>query len=105
MATTISYGLAVTAHFTLNKFLNFRNFERSTLSQFRTYGVVVVFLWIISMLLIEVGVRAFGLLPMQAKILAIAVNIPTGYVANRYLTFGGGIRGTWRRWQRSRWRR
>jgi len=100
LATTIAYVLAVTAHFLLNKFFNFRNFDRSTARQLRTYLVVVIFSWLVTLLVIEVSVRWLGWLPLWAKILAIVINIPVGFLANRYLTFGAGIGATLRKWQR-----
>jgi putative flippase GtrA len=98
-ATTIAYILGVTVHFILNKFLNFRSFERSTLRQLRTYLIVVVFCWIATLLIVEVGVK-WGFTPFGAKLVAIALNIPIGYLCHRYLTFGSGIsaavRQVWR---------
>ncbi len=98
LAVTIAYTLAVVSHFTLNKFFNFRNFERSTTRQLRTYLVVVVFCWIVTLIAIEIGVRV-GLSPLQAKLVAVVLNIPTGYLGNYYLTFGSGIRATLRKWR------
>ena len=97
LATTIAYTLAVGSHFTLNKFLNFRNCERSTARQLRTYLVVVVLCWMVTLLVIETGVRGLGLTPLSAKLAAVAINIPTGFLGHRYLTFGSGIRATLRR--------
>lgn len=105
VATTISYGIAVAVHFTLNKFFSFKSFDRSTASQVRTYLVVVIFSWLMTLVIIEGGVRLLGMPSLWAKILAIVVNIPVGYVCHRYLTFGEGIAAAWRRWQRSLSRR
>jgi len=100
VATTIAYALAVAVHFTLNKFLNFRNFERSILQQLRTYLAVVTFCWVITLIIVEVGVEVFALPPLGATIVAIAINIPIGFLGNRYLTFEGGIRAAWQRFRR-----
>jgi putative flippase GtrA len=102
LATTIAYAIAVTSHFTLNKFFNFKNFDRSTWRQLRTYLVVVFFCWAITVIVIETSVSWLGIVPLIAKLMAIAINIPTGFLANRYFTFGVGIRATLRRWQQ-RW--
>ncbi|MBD3881915.1 GtrA family protein [Phormidium tenue FACHB-886] len=101
LAASISYSLAVVCHFTLNKFLNFRNFERSTARQFRTYLVVVAFCWLVTLVVVESGVR-LGLAPLTAKLIAVGLNIPLGFLGHRYLTFGSGIRKAWHRWRRSR---
>ena len=100
LATTIAYVLAVTCQFILNKFLNFKNFERSTARQLKTYIVVVTFCWFVTVLVIEACVRWLRVPPVGGQLIAIAVNIPLGFVGNVYLTFGGGIRATLRRWQR-----
>ena len=100
LATTIAYVLGVTVHFILNKFFNFRNFERSILHQLRTYLIVVVFCWIATLLIVELGVR-WGLTPFGGKLVAIIVNIPIGYLCHRYLTFGAGISATIKRFRRS----
>jgi putative flippase GtrA len=105
LATTLSYGLAVVAHFTLNKFFNFKNFERSTLRQFRTYLLVVAVCWLITMLVIQIGINQLGLTPLQAKLIAVIVNIPIGFICHKYLTFGTGVRTKLRQLQRSRVRR
>lgn len=91
-AVTLAYVLGVCAHFTLNRTLNFRNFERSLHGQMGTYLVVVGCCYCISMGVIEAGFRLFHLAPFVAKTISVAVNIPIGYVGHRYLTFRGGIR-------------
>lgn len=105
LATTLSYGSAVVVHFTLNKFFNFKNFERSTLRQFRTYLLVVAVCWLITVLIIQIGIGRLGLTPLQAKLIAVVLNIPIGFVCHKYLTFGAGVRTRLRQLQRSRVRR
>ena len=100
LATTIAYVISVSCHFTLNKFFNFRNFERSTARQVKTYIVVVIFCWLVTLVVIEACVRGLGLTPFLAQMVAIAVNIPTGFLGNYYLTFGGGVKGLLRTGQR-----
>jgi putative flippase GtrA len=46
--------------------------------------------WLITLAVISALV-AHGLYPTVARIVAIAVNLPLGFIANRYLTFGVGI--------------
>ncbi|HET9393767.1 MAG TPA: GtrA family protein [Candidatus Rubrimentiphilum sp.] len=91
LAVTLSYGLAISAHFTLNKYLNFRSHDRTVGSQLSTYLAVAFVLWLISLGVVEVAFRVFGLTPLLAKLLAIAINVPLGFLGHRYLTFGAGI--------------
>lgn len=102
LATTIAYGLSVIVHFLLNKFLNFKSFERSILHQLRTYLAVVTFCWLITVLVVQIGVNWLSLPPVVATMVAIVINIPLGFLGNRYLTFEGGIRAAWRRARRHR---
>lgn len=92
LATTLSYLLAISTHFTLNRVLNFRNFDRPGSSQLRTYLVVAGFSWVITMIVIEGCVRWVDMLPLHAKILAVAINIPIGFLGHRLFTFGPGLR-------------
>lgn len=92
VAATFAYVFGVCAHFTLNRTLNFRNFERSLQGQLSTYLVIVACCYCISLGVIEAGFRLLHLTPLAAKVLSVAVNIPIGYVGHRYLTFSGGIR-------------
>jgi len=91
VTTTVSYAIGVCVHFVLNRQLNFRNFERSALSQLRTYLVVVFASYLLTLLIIEVLFRLFAVPPLAGKIAAIVINIPFGFVCHRYLTFGNGL--------------
>jgi putative flippase GtrA len=102
LATTISYTVAAVIHFTLNKFFNFKNFERSTANQLKTYLVVVVFCWLITLLIVETLVRSLGSPPLLALVVSIGVNIPVGFIGHRYFTFGSGIKAACQQWRRSR---
>jgi len=37
-----------------------------------------------------------GMTPLVGKLIAVAVNIPLGFLGHRYLTFGTGIKGALR---------
>ncbi len=100
LATTIAYVIAVSSHFLLNKFFNFKNFERSIAHQLKSYVVVVIFCWFVTLLVIEICVRRLGLEPWLAQLVAVALNIPAGFLGNYYLTFGGGIKALLRMLQR-----
>lgn len=92
LATSISFLSALTCHFLLNKYLNFRNFERAIKAQIRTYLIVAGFSMLLTVVIIEVLVGIFNAAPFIAKPVAIAVNIPVGYFGHKYLTFSKGIR-------------
>ena len=96
-ATALSYLLAVATHFTLNRFLNFRNFERSMLQQVRTYIVIAAACLGIQEAVVIGCVQLAHLPPLLAKVAGVLINIPIGFFGHRYLTFGGGIAGAIRR--------
>jgi putative flippase GtrA len=90
IATTFAYVAGVTTHFLLNRFFNFRNFERTIVAQARTYAVVIGFAWLVTLAVVELGVR-LGFAPFPSRIAAAILNFPLGFLSHRYLTFGGGI--------------
>jgi putative flippase GtrA len=92
-AATIAFALAVSVHFALNRWANFRNFDRAMHRQARTYAVIATLSWLLTLLIIEVGI-SLGLGALVAKVIAVIVNIPVGFVAHRHLTFGNGIAAT-----------
>jgi putative flippase GtrA len=91
VAATLSDIVAVSTHFTLNRWLNFRNFDRGVQAQARTYAAIVFLQYLLTLLIIEGAVHLANASPLVAKIIAIAVNIPVGFLAHRNLTFAGGI--------------
>lgn len=91
LSATLSYGLGLCVHFALNKYYNFRSHDRAVTSQVTTYLVVAFALWLTTLAVVEIGFRVFGLTPLVSKVLAVAVNIPLGFLGHRCLTFGGGI--------------
>lgn len=93
-AVSISFCAGVVAHFTLNRFWNFRNFDRTMYSQLRTYTVIVVVQYVVQVATVEAGVTWGHLSPLAAKLLSIAINFPIGFLGHRYLTFGHGITKT-----------
>ncbi len=96
IAVTLSYLLGITTHFALNKYWNFRVFERSMVRQARTYFVIALAQLPITIAIVEAGVHLAKLSPLEAKILAVGINVPLSFVAHKYLTFGAGIRGTFK---------
>lgn len=95
-AVTISYVIGVSTHFALNRYWNFRVFERSFGRQARTYIVIALAQLPITIAIVEAGVHIAKLSPLEAKVLAVAVNVPLSFLAHKYLTFGAGIRGTFK---------
>lgn len=97
VATTIAYATAATTHFTLNKYANFRTHDRPVHKQAGTYAAVAFVCWLVTLTVIEAGVRVFGLAPLAAKIVAVAVNVPAGFIGHRTFTFGPGLLSALRR--------
>lgn len=95
-AVVISYLLGISTHFALNKYWNFRVFERSMARQARTYLVIALAQLPLTIAIVEAGVHYANLTPLEAKILAILVNVPLSFIAHKYLTFGPGIRKTFK---------
>lgn len=90
LASTTAFFTGTTTHFLLNRYANFRRFDRAIHDQARTFAFIIFVQWLITLALISALV-AHGVFPTLARIIAIAVNLPLGFVANRYLTFGVGI--------------
>jgi putative flippase GtrA len=100
LAATASYGVGVATHFTLNKYVNFRAHDRPVHHQASTYGAIVFTCWLITLLVVNVAV-GFGIPALGAKLIAVAINVPIGFLGHRHLTFGRGILhllrlGAWR---------
>lgn len=98
IAVSLAFLASVVVHFTLNKYLNFRNFDRPLLHQARTYLLVATFVWLFTLGWVEFFVRFFGIGALLAKISVMPLNVIIGYVATRYLTFGPGIGASMRAW-------
>jgi putative flippase GtrA len=90
LASTTAFFTGTTTHFLLNRYANFRRFDRAIHDQARTFAFIIFVQWLITLALISALV-AHGVYPTVARIVAIAVNLPLGFIANRYLTFGVGI--------------
>lgn len=96
-AFTASYVIAVAAQFLMNKYWNFRAFDRALHHQAGTYVVVTAVNYVIMIAVEEFAVGVLRVSPLLAYAISIPVNLPIGYLANRYLTFGPGIIGAMRR--------
>jgi putative flippase GtrA len=95
LAVTASYGLGVAIHFSLNKYANFRAHDRPVRRQAINYAVVAVTCWVTTAAIVKLAV-GFGIAPLPAKLIAIACNVPFGFLGHRNLSFGRGITATLR---------
>ncbi len=93
LALGISYTVAVSAQFVLNKYCNFRAFDRTVVQQARTYVVITAIVYAVSIPIIEITVRFLHLGAMVGLLFTVPICLPIGYLGNRYLTFGPGILG------------
>lgn len=87
-AFTLSYVIAVSAQFLMNKFLNFKSFDRAIHKQAGTYVIITAFNYVIMIGVEELGIGPLRLSPIMAYMLSIPVNLPLSYFAHRFLTFG-----------------
>lgn len=92
-AATLSYFAGAVAHFVLNKYFNFRSFERALHQQAGTYVVIIAAQWLATVLIVGICV-AHHMPPLLARLTAVIVGLPLGFIAHRYLTFGIGILAT-----------
>jgi putative flippase GtrA len=90
LVAALSYALGTVTHFTLNKYANFRAHDRPVRNQLVTYAIVVGTCGAITIAIVDGG-TLLGLPPLVAKVIAVAVNVPIGFLGHRYLTFGRGI--------------
>jgi putative flippase GtrA len=101
-ATACSFLVGVSFQFLLNRYVNFRAFDRAVTRQASTYVVVIGLNLLLTMLVVAVAVRALHMNPFLANLATIPITSPVAYLANRYLTFGPGIRARLRDWLRVR---
>lgn len=92
LSVTVAYVVAGITQFMLNKYWNFRNFDRSISAQAGTYLILWVAFWLATVAWIEIAVRVLHIPPLVAKALFLPVNVVGGYLAVRHLAFGKGIR-------------
>ncbi len=97
VATSVAYTVGVVVHFILNKYVNFRAFDRTIFAQARTYLALQVPMLLLTTAVVETCSLAFHLTPLVSKAISIAVNLPIGFLSHRYLTFSKGITAAVRR--------
>ena len=93
LCSTVAYFTATALHFTLNRYANFRRFDRAIHDQARTFAAVILGQWVVTLVVVKLA-TAYGFAPLVGTVAAVIVNLPVGFVANRYLTFGAGIAPT-----------
>jgi len=92
LSSSIAFLLGLACHFSLNKYFNFKSFERVIYQQLRTYIFVVGINLLVTVIVIEILCGLLNILPFYAKCGAVAVNIPIGFLGHKYLTFSEGTR-------------
>jgi len=92
LASTFSISVATALHFTLNKYANFRNYDRHVGAQLRTYLALAAVSLCLQIAIVSVLTRFLHVSPLIAKVVTNGSNFPLNYLAHRYLTFGAGIR-------------
>jgi len=95
-AAAASYAMAASVHFFVNRTWSFKAFDRSAVSQARTYGFVLFVAWITTIGVVGFGTGFLHVTPLVSKAMAILVTLPMGFLGHRYLTFGGGLRAALR---------
>jgi len=89
VATSAAYFTATAVHFTLNRYINFRRFDRSGFDQARTFATIIAVQWVVTLAVVNF-LTTHGVRPTIAALVATIVNFPVGFFAHRYLTFGVG---------------
>jgi len=96
VAVIVSYLLGVAVHFSLNKYWNFRDYQRTVVQQARTYALIAAGQMITTLGIVEAGVHLLKISPLESKILAVFINVPLFFFAHKHMTFGPGIRQTFK---------
>jgi len=102
LAASVSIAVATVVHFSLNKYCNFRNHHRPLTQQIGTYLALGALSMALQVCLISLLTRLLFVSPLLAKIIALVLNFPLGFLGHRYLTFGAGIRGAYVLWRAKR---
>lgn len=92
VAVTAAFFIATAAQFVANRNWSFRALHRPALAQAPVYAIVTFVNWLLALAIVETGVARFHLTPLAAKALSIPPVALAGFIANRYLTFGAGLR-------------
>ena len=93
-AAAIAFLTALIVHFSMNKYYNFKNFDRTSITQLRTYTVVTMLNFTSTIFFMHVFINFTGITIIPAKVLTALINTSWGFPAQKFLTFGIGIRAT-----------
>ena len=97
LAATLAFSLATAAQFYLNRTYSFAAFDRHVLAQLGSYIAVTLAQLLLTVAIVETSIRIGHLDPLVAKAISIPPTAVAGFLGNRYLTFGSGIRAAIRR--------
>lgn len=88
IAFTASYVVAVAVQFLLNKYWSFSNFDRALHRQVPVYAAITALNYVLMIAVEEAAIHVFGVSALVAYLISVPINVPVGYLANRYVTFG-----------------
>lgn len=93
-SVVVAFVAGLVVHFSLNKYWSFKSHERAVLLQIRTYLAVAACSMLLTLLIINLCVYILGIHYMVAKVVAVGATVVWGYLCNRYMTFGRGMRAS-----------
>lgn len=96
-AVTLAFFAATAAQFFANRQWSFRAFHRAASVQAPEYVFITLVNWLLALAIVEFATLRLHFSPLEAKALSIPPTAILGFLANRYFTFGAGIRETLRR--------
>jgi putative flippase GtrA len=91
LAATLSYICGLVVHFNLNRYWNFKNFQRNYYQHLRTYLVATLIFYSFYIVIINIFLFA-GFYYILAKVLASGILACLTFLFNKYITFSVGIR-------------
>jgi putative flippase GtrA len=91
-AVAVAYVTGLAANFALNRNVNFRNFERPLHRQAWAYATIAALVLGFTVLWVDTFVHFLHVPPMIAKALSIPVTFVIGFLSNKYVIFGSGLR-------------
>lgn len=96
-AVTLAFLTATAVQFFLNRHWSFRAFHRPAGIQAPEYAIVTIVTLLLTIAIVESAIAWVHVSPITAKALSIPPTAIVGFVANRHLTFGAGMRAALRR--------
>lgn len=87
VAVTAAYAVALTVHFILNRFSNFKAFDRPVHQQAPVYLLTVLVNYLVMLCTVAFGTRYWHMSAFEASVLAGFVTLPIGFLGTRYLAF------------------